>query len=116
MDEGASAGEIACAVYALTFGENAEPDVAIAALASHGILPADFDAEPALTREAADGVLDAYADADEASAAGALGWALENGVLPEAEADGATACAPGAEMTRGDLAEALFDYYGMLEG
>ncbi len=92
-DEPATRGELAsalCQLGGLPAGSEAE---AVEALAQYGILPADSQADEALTAQTA------------ADALAAFSAAIGLDLAPEV---------PGDALSRGDLAQVLYDYYNAL--
>lgn len=96
VEDPATAGDLAGALYALLGGDPEDPAAAIAALQEYGLFPADAAAEQTLTDADAEALLSGFFEAVGAE------------YQPQSEAT-------GEEMTRGRLAGLLFAAMELLE-
>ena len=125
--EEASAGELAVALFkAVGLGVSDDPAEAVAALSAYGIVPADQDPAAPLTRgmaaefvanlmivmgnEASAPAPEGLTDADTVS--GAMGWALQVGLLNAVETENGPAAAADQVLTRAGLADVLYVLLG----
>ena len=96
VDENATAGDLALALYSLVFEDPAEAQDALDTLASYGIGPGDWKAEDALTGAGAQRLLSDFSQA------------IEVEYTPDADAG-------DQPLTRGELAELIMAYVESLE-
>ena len=93
VDETATVGDFASALYALLGGDASDQDAAVEYLQGYEIIPSSLTADTELTGSDADEILAAFS------------WAVEDETEPEP-------ITIEGSVTRGELAEILFTYAG----